>query len=130
MEESIVQSLLLSLEESESKEVVQKTLTVIRKCFVVEYSQVMGAFISQDGIHRMEVLIARYADDYPIIQMILEILLCLLQDMNYAVRLDHNTLIGICIQILLRCKKEASLIKLSLKIIASLCLYRWYWVVG
>ena len=129
LEESIVHSLLLSLEESESREAVQKTLTVIRKCFVVEYSQMMGAFISQDGVHRMEVLIARYAEDYPIIQMILEILLYLLQDMNYAIRLDHNTLIGICIQILLRCKKEAVLIKLSLKIIASLCLYRWCCVV-
>ena len=90
----------------------------------------MGAFISQDGIRRMEMLIARYADDYTIIQTILEILLSLLQDMNYAIRLDHNILIGICIQILLRCKKETSLIKLSLKIIASLCLYRWCGVFG
>ena len=130
LEESIIQSILHSLEEAGSRESVQKTLTVIKKCFVVEYSQIMGAFISQDGIRRMEMLIARYADDYTIIQTILEILLSLLQDMNYAIRLDHNILIGICIQILLRCKKETSLIKLSLKIIASLCLYRWCGVFG
>ena len=130
LEESIIQSILHSLEEAGSREAAQKTLTVIKKCFVVEYSQIMGAFISQDGIRRMEMLIARYADDYTIIQTILEILLSLLQDMNYAIRLDHNILIGICIQILLRCKKETSLIKLSLKIIASLCLYRWCGVFG
>lgn len=84
----------------------------------------INAFMNGNGVQILEEVILRFSKNVEVVQSVLGILHLLVQKMQIVIQLDQNKLIGTCIQVLLRYEKEYKLVKLSLRIIQSLCLYR------
>ena len=124
LEDQIMKTLLASLLTLESEQKILYTLSVIKQSFTCEYEQMINAFMNGNGVQILEEVILRFSKNVEVVQSVLGILHLLVQKMQIVIQLDQNKLIGTCIQVLLRYEKEYKLVKLSLRIIQSLCLYR------
>ena len=124
LEDQIMKTLLTSMLTLESEQRILNTLAVIKQSFTCEYEQMTNAFMNANGVQILEEVILRFSKNMEVIHSVLEILHFLVQKMQIVLQLDQNKLIGTCVQVLLRYENDCKLVKLSLRIIQCLCLYR------
>ena len=118
--------ILSTLCKETDRECVIDSLLTLQQCFSSDYDQIIKAFSDFKGVHVLEQLIVPFTEDIPVVEQILHTMLLVVSKTQFIPQIDQNNVIGICVQVLIRCSDEKKVVKLSLKIIRALCLYRRY----
>ena len=117
-------TILSALYKETDRERVIDCLLTLQQCFSSDYDPIIKAFNDFKGVHILEQVIVPFTEDIPVVEQILQTMLLVVSKTQFIPQLDQNNIIGICVQVLIRCSDEKKVVKLSLKIIRALCLYR------
>ena len=124
IEENILMNVFTSLCKEQDRTNVLESLQTLQQCFILNYHQITTAFNNLNGVQMLERVIVHFTEDIKVVETILETLFLAVSKTPVIPQLDQNNIIGLCVQVLIRCGDEKQLVKLSLKIIRALCMYR------
>lgn len=124
IEDNILVNIFTSLCKEKDRTNVLESLQTLQQCFILNYYQIITAFNNLNGVQMLERVIVHFTEDIKVVETILETLFLAVSKTPVIPQLDQNNIIGLCVQVLIRCGDEKKLVKLSLKIIRALCMYR------
>ena len=124
VENHLLLVILSALRTEMNRERVIDSLLTLQQCFSSDYNQIITAFSDIKGVHVLEQVIVHFTEDIQVVEHILQTMLLVVSKTQFIPQMDQNNIIGICVQVLIRCSDEKKVVKLSLKIIRALCIYR------